>query len=378
MTASKQQWLRDNALTILDSVVDAIVTIDEHGIIQSVNAATRRIFGYSDAELLGQPLEMLMPEPFRSQHRGYVSGYLKTGAAKIIGIGRELQAANKQGEIFPIYLAVNEISTDQGTYFAGIIRDLTAQKRDQQILLEQRERLARVGRLSTMGEMTASIAHEINQPLTAIAAYAQACINLLDKSAVDDANVVRARAGLVKLSAQTLRAGDIIERIQRFVRHEGSDKKLVDINDLMRDLVHLAAADARSHSVELKFELHESLPAVYCDPVQIQQVALNLVRNAIDAMTDIGCRYGRSIFLRTKRNFHKIEVAVEDLGTGVSDEQAALIFSPFHTTKAQGMGMGLSICKSIMQEHDGNLEFSNNPGEGCTFYFTLPIGGEDG
>lgn len=378
MTASKQQWLRDNALTILDSVVDAIVTIDDHGIIQSVNAATRRIFGYSDEELLGQPLEILMPEPFRSQHRGYVAGYLKTGAAKIIGIGRELQAANKQGEIFPIYLAVNEINTDQGTYFAGIIRDLTAQKRDQQILLEQRERLARVGRLSTMGEMTASIAHEINQPLTAIAAYAQACINLLDKGTVDDVNVARARAGLVKLSAQTLRAGDIIERIQRFVRHEGSDKKLVDINDLMRDLVHLAAADARSHSVELKFELHESLPAVYCDPVQIQQVALNLVRNAIDAMTDIDCRHGRSIVLRTKRNFHKIEVAVEDLGTGVSDEQAALIFSPFHTTKAQGMGMGLSICKSIMQEHDGNLEFFNNSGEGCTFYFTLPIGGEDG
>lgn len=378
MTISKQQWLHDNAFKILDAVVDAIVTIDDRGIIQSVNAATARMFGYSDDEMLGQPLEMLMPEPYRTHHQRYVSRFLQSGVGNIIGIGRELQAVNKQGDTFPIYLAVSEICSEQGTYFAGIIRDLTAQKSDQQALIEQRERLARVGRLSTMGEMTASIAHEINQPLTAIAAYAQACTNLLDVPNLDERKLARIREAMHKLNTQSLRAGDIIERIQRFVRHEGSEKKLVDVNDLIRDLNHLASADAHSHSVELIFELQENLPAVYCDPVQIQQVALNLIRNAIDAMIEIECCHGRRIVLRTVRNHHRIEVSVEDLGTGVSEEQTALIFSPFHTTKTEGMGMGLSICKSIMQEHGGSLEFYNNPDKGCTFYFTLPIGDELG
>ena len=379
MADATQQWLADNALNVLDSVVDAIVTIDSAGVIQSLNKATVEMFGYQVDELVGQSLSVLMPEPYRSAHQQYVEQYLATGNAAIIGIGRELVAITKQGREFPIYLAVSEIKTADTSYFAGIIRDLSETKSNQEALLEQRERLARVGRLSTMGEMTASIAHEINQPLTAIAAYAQACAKLLER---DEPDLQRVRDGLRKLNEQSLRAGAVIERIQRFVRHEGSEKTLVDINELVRDLVHLAAADARLHSVNLSFELSDDLPQVFCDAVQIQQVALNLIRNAIDAMIEIGCTNGHDIILRTRSLETGIEVAVIDQGPGVPEDQEPLIFSPFHTTKEEGMGMGLSICRSIIREHGGELKFENNaknhPGEsGCTFHFVIPTGEED-
>ncbi|XOV83293.1 MAG: sensor histidine kinase [bacterium] len=375
VTVDNQQWLRDNALNVLDSVVDAIITINADGIIQSVNASTVTLFGYDSAALVGQPVTILMPDPHKDKHQTYIERFLDTRKAQIIGIGRELTAVTRDGRIFPIYLAVNEIKTDQGSYFAGIIRDLTEPKANQQALLEQRERLARVGRLSTMGEMTASIAHEINQPLTAIAAYAQACMKLLEK---EEPDLARVADGLQKLNTQSLRAGAVIERIQRFVRHEGSQKELVDLNALMRDLLHLAAADARLHSVELIFELQPDLPALYCDPVQIQQVALNLIRNAIDAMLEIDCCYGRDVVVSTGMVGSQAQVAVKDLGTGVNEENQPMLFSPFHTTKAEGMGMGLSICRSIMLEHGGDLSFVNNEeGHGATFYFRLPAGEEN-
>jgi len=372
---SNQDWLRNNALNILDAVVDAILTIDDQGIIQFVNSATLTLFHYREDELLGKPVSLLMPEPYKSQHQQFVDNFLTSGEAKIIGIGRELTAVTREGDVFPIYLAVSEIKTGARSYFAGIVRDLTDQKENQAALLEQRERLARVGRLSTMGEMTASIAHEINQPLTAIAAYSQACMKLLEK---DDFDISRVMDGLRKLNEQSLRAGAVIERIQRFVRQEGSEKKLIDINELVRDLVHLAAADARLHSVDLHFELQEELPVIYCDPVQIQQVALNLIRNAIDAMLEVNCAYGAEVVVRTQLCADGVEVAVTDLGTGVTEENEPLVFSPFHTTKAEGMGMGLSICRSIVRQHGGELRFVNNADQGdvahgCTFYFRLPV-----
>jgi two-component system sensor kinase FixL len=383
----EQDWLHDNALNILDSVVDAILTIDEEGMIGFVNQATEDMFHYSAEELIGQPVTMLMPEPYKSQHQQFLRNFLDGRDAKIIGIGRELSAVTREGDVFPVYLAVNEIKTGERSYFAGIVRDLSEQKEAQEALLEQRERLARVGRLSTMGEMTASIAHEINQPLTAISAYSQACMKLLEK---DDYDVTRVLDGLRKLNEQSLRAGAVIERIQRFVRHEGSEKKLVDINALIRDLLHLAEADARLHSIDLHFELENGLPEAYCDPVQIQQVALNLIRNAIDAMLEVNCAHGADVIVSTRRCDEGIEVAVIDLGTGVTEENEPLVFSPFHTTKAEGMGMGLSICRSIVRHHGGDLNFVNNAARvdagiagagnaslqhGCTFYFRLPIEG---
>ncbi len=370
---SKDSWLRDNALDVMNAVVDAIVAMDAEGTIAYANAATYRLFGYPPGALVGQPVTVLMPEPHRTLHQQYVNRFLSTGTAQIIGIGRELTAVTKDGKLFPIYLAISEISTPIGTFFAGILRDLTAQKIAQEALLEQQERLARVGRLSTMGEMTASIAHEINQPLTAISMYAQACNKLLQSPSIDRDKLMTA---LEKLTKQTLRAGAIIERIQRFVRNESGQRELVNLNLLVRDLAHFVAADARLNDIELVYELPSTVPSVFCDPIQIQQVALNLMRNAIDAMQQIERRYGNTLVVRTSHVDDWVEFAVVDCGTGVSLDDEPLVFSAFHTTKKDGMGMGLSICRSIINQHGGQLSFVNNPTHGATFYFRLPTGGE--
>ena len=375
MKETDQQWLRDNALTVLDSAVDAIITIDARGIIQSVNRATLAMFGFAKQELVGEPLSMLMPEPYRSQHDGFVERYLETGKAGIIGIGRELIAQAKDGRVFPIYLAISDIAEDGQRHFAGIVRDISDQKAAQAALLEQQERLAHVGRLSTMGEMTASIAHEINQPLTAIAMYAQASLKLLERDDFDKEKLITA---IDKLNEQSLRAGAVIERIQRFVRNESGQKELANLNTLIRDVEHLAAADARLHGIDLEFDLDPDLPDVFCDPIQIQQVALNLLRNAVDAMDEVGCQHGNTVKVGSGSISNDlVEVTVMDAGTGVAKDQESLVFSAFHTTKASGMGMGLSICRSIIEEHGGKLDFENNDTHGCTFYFQLPIGSSD-
>jgi len=374
---SGENWLQDNAPNILNSVVDAILTINDQGEIQFVNEATERLFEYSADELIGQPVSLLMPEPYKSQHQRFVDNFLNTGAAQIIGIGRELTGMTRSGKYIPIYLAVNELKSSNGSYFAGIVRDLTQQKEEQEAILEQRERLAQVGRLSTMGEMTASIAHEINQPLTAIAAYSQACLGLLEKDSFDLSVVVE---GLRKLNEQSLRAGAVIEHIQRFVRQESSQKTSVDLHESMIELVNFASPDARLRDVEIAIEAEAGLPLVYCDPVQIEQVVLNLIRNAVDAMWAANCAYGTVVYVRLAHCEDGVEVSVVDSGVGIADEQARLMFSPFYSTKDEGLGMGLSICQSIVRQHGSDLRYTNNTAadtaqHGCTFYFQLPSGG---
>ncbi len=358
-------------LAILETAEDAIIIMNGDGIMDTINEAATRLFGYTTSEMQGHPVTLLMPEPYRSQHQTYVQRYLATGEKRIIGVGRELEAVTKSGRRLPIYLSVSEINQQGRRRFTGIIHDLSEQRAAREALAEQREKLAHVGRLSTMGEMTASIAHEINQPLTAISMYAQSSIKLIDRG---DADLGKLRAALEKLNTQSLRAGAIIERIQRFARPQDSQREMIRLSSLLTDLLKLAESDARLHDMELTFELAEDLPAVLCDPIQIQQVALNLIRNAIDAMNEIRCANGRTIIIRTRTlDPQTAEVSVSDLGPGVAEDVRDLLFTPFHTTKKEGMGMGLSICRTIIAEHGGVLSFRNNPDTGATFFFTLPI-----
>lgn len=357
---------------ILATAVDAIIMIDDRGRIETFNQAATELFGYAPEEIIGQPVNRLMPEPHRTRHDDYMRRYMETGERRIIGIGRELEAEDRHGRRIPIYLAVSEILLEGQRRFTGIIRDISEQHATREALAEQRERLAHVGRLSTMGEMTASIAHEINQPLTAIAMYAQSSLKLLARGNTDQDKLA---AALEKLNTQSLRAGAIIERIQRFARAQESQREQLALNHLLRELVKLAEGDARIHDVMITFDLADDLPAVYCDPIQIQQVALNLIRNAIDAMKEIDCRNGNALVITSRRRGdHAIEVTVSDQGRGVAEEQQKLLFKPFHTTKKDGMGMGLSICRTIIVEHGGELGYRNNPGVGATFFFTLPVG----
>ena len=355
---------------ILETAVDAIIMIDDAGIIETFNPAAAALFGYQQEEVVGHPVTVLMPQPHRERHDGYIRSYLETGQRQIIGIGRELAALTKSGKRVPIYLAVSEILLQGRRRFTGIIRDLSEQYQTREALAEQREKLAHVGRLSTMGEMTASIAHEINQPLTAISMYAQSSLKLIQRG---DPDLDKLALALDKLNTQSLRAGAIIERIQRFARAQESPREWLPINELLKDLVKLAEGDARLHDVTITFDLEDGLPPVRCDAIQIQQVALNLIRNAIDAMKGIDCHHGNALAI-TSRSLSdgRVEVAVSDQGPGVAADQSQLLFKAFHTTKKEGMGMGLSICRTIIGEHGGELAFRDNAGPGATFYFTLP------
>jgi two-component system sensor kinase FixL len=354
---------------ILDTAVDGIIIIDESGLIQTFNQAASELFGYGRDEVIGRSINLLMPPADAERHDGYLKQYIATGKASIIGVGRELVGVTSAGERVPIYLAISDIELRGQRRFAGIIRNLTEQYAAREALASQREKLAHVGRLSTMGEMTASIAHEINQPLTAISMYAQASLKLIERGG----SLEKVAEALEKLNTQSLRAGAVIERIQRFARAQESSKELVGLNDLVTDLLKLADSDARMHNIEIQLDLAPEVPVIFADPVQIQQVILNLIRNGIDAMNEISCANGRCIRLETRVTGNAAELKVIDQGSGVAEDQSDLLFTPFHTTKKEGMGMGLSICRSIVSEHGGELRFRNNDDAGACFYFSLPI-----
>lgn len=360
---------------LLDAAVDAIVLIDEHGLIRGFNRSAEKLFGYSGAEVAGRNVRMLMPEPYREEHDDYIQRYLSTGEPRIIGIGREVTAQRKDGSCFPIDLSVGEIADSSGpARFVGILRDLTQRKAAEHEAVEQRERLAHLIRLGTIGEMTTAIAHEINQPLTAISTYAQACERLLRADNADTGEIVET---LAKIGGQARRAGEVIRHLRRLVRQRESETETTDMNRLIRDLMDLAGMDARTQGLIVRTELAEPLPRIEVDPIQIQQVVLNLVRNAVDAMSQ--SRTGDFIVIRSAIAAEdRIEVRVIDNGPGIAEHVMENLFEPFLTTKPDGLGVGISICRSIVRAHGGDLHFESNTPSGTVARFTLPAFPETG
>lgn len=354
---------------LLDAAVDAIIVIDHRGNIETFNAAAEVIFGFTAQEVTGKNISHLMPEPYQREHDGYIENYLRTGDATIIGIGREAQAKRKDGSVFPIDLSVGEISTDDQPKFVGIVRDLTERKQSEEEVYQTREKLAQFGRLSTLGEMAASLAHELNQPLTAIATYTQACQRLIESGKSDNAEIL---AVLKKCNAQAQRAGEVIRRLRQFVRKRELGRQEVSCGEIIHDIAALAEVDARNSSIPLTIDVAEGLPKISVDAVQIQQVILNLIRNGIDAMMNMD-QYGKGISVAvSKFEGNQVRIEVTDHGSGITKEAEEHIFQPFFTTKSSGMGLGLAICRSIIESHGGVLGFRRNPSGGTTFYFTLP------
>lgn len=365
------------AEAVLSAAVDSVIVIDEHGVIETCNAATERTFGWKREEVIGRNVSMLMPEPYKRSHDQYVRNYVETGQAKIIGIGREVQAVHRDGTVFPIDLSVGEIVTIRGRRrFLGLVRDISVRKQTEHQLQEARERLAHVARISTMGEMASGIAHEVNQPLTAISTYANACRRLVLDGHFDDPDLVE---GLSQISEEAQRAGQIIHRLRSLVRRGQSERRPCDINALVRDVIRLAEVDTRQHDVVLDVSFGEGLPLVQADAVQVQQVVLNLIRNGTDAMDQIA-KEERVVRLETKkRRENEIELTVSDRGSGLPEGiREEDLFAPFFTTKSAGMGLGLSISRSIVQSHGGRLWYSREPGGGTKFHFTLPASVGDG
>jgi two-component system sensor kinase FixL len=254
--------------------------------------------------------------------------------------------------------------------YVGTIHDITDRRRAEDEARVLQERLTHFSRLSTMGEMAAGLAHEINQPLSAIATYARACQRLITQPEPDYADVV---AALEQINAQALRAGEVIRRLRNFVKNREVKREPVDCTRLLEDLRTLAETDARLHNIRLRLDCEEPLPMVYADPIQLQQVVLNLVRNAIDAMSEAP-EDRREVVLTTRRaSDGEVEVSVTDHGTGLAPEATEHLFNPFFTTKASGTGLGLAISRSIVRAHGGRLWHTPNDGCGVRFHFTLPV-----
>lgn len=354
---------------VVDTAAEAIITIDVNGAIETFNRAAQHMFDYTLEEVQGQNVRMLMPKPYSVEHDGYIARYLRTDEARIIGTGREVRAQRKDRSVFPIHLSVSEVKSNVGRKFVGLIRDISKQRAAEMAARQHIEQLAHADRLNMLGEMATGIAHEINQPLTAISLFSQGGKRLLDTGKID-----RLPDIFDKLSQHALRAGAIIERMQSMARESESVRKLADLNVLIEEVVKLAEADARMRDIEIEFVPSAVLPTVLVDEVQIQQVALNLLRNGMEAMRSTGCRDGNVITMQTMlRGDGDVEVTVVDSGSGVDNEIADKIFTPFSTTKDSGMGMGLSLSRTIIIAHGGELAFFNNESGGATFYFTLPV-----
>jgi PAS domain S-box-containing protein len=353
---------------IFNASIEGIITVNASGIIQSTNAAVVTIFGYSDGELPGCSINKLMS----TAHKHDLNGYLQTKVSGVIGQIREVEGLRKDGSLVPLDISLVEFSIDGADYFTGIVRDVSLRKQQEQQEKEHLNELAHVSRLCLIGEMGSGIAHEVNQPLTAIANYTQACLRFID---VEKPDLDKLSNILFKTHQQALKAGQIIHRMKDFASHRRLHRSDTDINALIRDAASLCARDLKKNNIKLKLELAKDLPEVAIDDVQIEQVLLNMIRNSLDALKARSPEIARQLSIQTRLN-HGIEVRVKDNGLGIAEAQKEKILMPFFTTKSSGMGMGLSISRSIIDAHDGDLSFNSKLGAGTTFYFTLPINGD--
>lgn len=354
--------------SILDTAPDAVITIDEMGIIESFNSAAARLFGYSEEEVVGKNIKFLMPSPYREEHDGYLARYRKTGEKRIIGIGRIVVGERRDGTTFPLELAVGEVWIGKRRLFTGFIRDITERQGTEQRLHDLQGELLHVSRLSAMGQMSSALAHELNQPLTAIMNYIKAATRTM--SAIEGPLAEKCREWMDKATAQTARAGEIIRRLRTFIEKRESSRSSENVNKVVEEAIALGLVGSADANVRIHLELDPAIPPILIDKIQIQQVLINLIRNGIEAMQTVT---RRELTVQTSADSDgAVEVAVTDTGPGLSEDVAARLFQPFVTTKEKGMGIGLTICQSIIEAHGGRIWTTPNEGGGVEFRFRLP------
>jgi two-component system, LuxR family, sensor kinase FixL len=357
--------------SILATVPDAMVVIDEQGIILSFSAAAEKMFDYQETEVVGRNIKMLMPSPDRERHDQYLTNYLTTGKRKIIGIGRVTTGLRRDGSTFPMELSVGEAWLGERRIFTGFVRDLTERQETLLRLQDLQSELAHVGRVSEMGTLASSLAHELNQPLTAVATYCESARDLLD-SEPDAEALAMVREALDEAAEQAVRAGQIVRRLRDFMSNGEMERRIESLQRLINEANALALVGSREHGIEVQLFLDPGADLVFVDRIQVQQVIVNLIRNAIDAMmaSELRClslttaRYGDGL----------VEVTIADTGSGISETVAPQLFQPFVTSKQNGMGIGLSICRTIVEAHGGRIWFEPGQNGGTAFHFTLPSG----
>jgi two-component system sensor kinase FixL len=358
--------------SILDTVPDAMIVIDEAGAIQSFSLAAERQFGWTAAEAVGHNVSMLMPQPYRREHDGYLSRYRQTGERRIIGKGRVVVGQRKDGSTFPLELSVGETDTG-GRYFTGFVRDLTERQNTERRMQDLQSELVHMSRLTALGEMASALAHELNQPLSAIVNFTTGGSRFLSSEVIDRDRVEEALRGA---RDEALRAGQIIRRLREFVAKGEVERRFEDLPKLLEEASALAMIGAKDSGVHLRFDIAGDVRTVLADKVQVQQVVLNLMRNAIDAM-DATPRRDLVVAAHLQAG-DLVQVSVSDTGQGISEEMKGQLFQPFVTTKPDGLGVGLSICRTIVEAHSGRIWAEPNPGGGTIFNFTLrSVSGEE-
>jgi two-component system sensor kinase FixL len=354
--------------SILETVPDAMIVIDERGTILSFSKAAEVMFGYSEEEVLGENVSILMPSPDRERHDSYLERYLRTGERRIIGVGRVLTARQRDGVTFPIELSVGEARIGDDRVFTGFIRDLTERQEAELRVHDLQSVLAHVQRVSEMGTLATSLAHELNQPLTAIANYVEAARDMLE-TPPDEEVIAVIREALNECAAQSVRAGQIVRRLRDFISRGETEQRVESLQRLVTEASALALVGAGGPDLEVEVKLDPATDRVLVDRIQIQQVLLNLMRNAIEAMEDSPVR--RLLIFSERKPGGFVQVTVADSGPGLSDEMAERLFEPFRSTKASGMGLGLSISATIVGAHGGRIWAEKSKLGGTAFCFTI-------
>lgn len=363
---------------VAESSLTAIVAVDARGQITTVNRQMEKLFGYDREQLVGQSIERIVPERYRGGHGRSVAGFFANPETRPMGMGRDLFGLRSDGVEFPIEIGLRPIDDGLQTLVVASIVDITARKEAERQARQHLNDLAHVARLSSIGQMFSELAHEINQPLAAAANYARACVAFAKTEG--GASREQINDWMTKTAEQTARAIEIVKRLGRFVKKDGGARTVLDLNPVVEQVTTVslstlrsAFSDGRTMDVELK--LDPNLPPIEADRVQIEQVLLNLIRNAAEAMQE-GETPEPKVTLSTTHDDHWVCVSVTDNGPGIQPAEQGRLFEPYFSTKPSGMGLGLSISRSIVEDHRGKLEVESSPA-GTTFRFRLPTTGRN-
>jgi two-component system sensor kinase FixL len=348
---------------IIDIAPDALVVIDDRGLIHSFSTAAERLFGFGAAEVTGKNIKVLMPSPYRDEHDGYLARYNATGERHIIGVGRVITGQRKDGSNFPMALTVGEVNLPGTHLFAGFVRDLTERNKSERQINELQAELVHVARVADLSQIVTSLAHEVNQPLTAMSAYLSGLRRL-----VSAGNLQAVPHTIQRIAEQAERAQQIIRRIRDQVSKREPERRVESLLQTIEEALGLALIGI-DVNLTLEIKVHENASEAVIDKVQIQQVLVNLVRNAAEAMTGAP---RRELTITTTPAGDMVEIRVADTGPGLTEAVRAKLFEPFVTTKATGMGIGLSVCRTIVEAHGGELRAEQPSGGGTVFSITLP------
>lgn len=352
---------------LLSMSPDMIVTIDRRGIIQAIGSAATKMFGYANSELVGQNVNVMMPSPHSAKHDSYIARYVETHEAHIIGVGRKLEARRKDGSLFPVFLRVAEVWDGGEPLFVGLLHDLTDEEQAKAREEEMRTAMQHMARVASMGELATGLAHEINQPLAAINQYLSAAAHQLSE---DDPDIQSAQEFIEKANRQTERTGDIIRSLRRFVRFTGGEKSSCALEPLIREAIDLSLLESEKQRIAVELDIPDALPDVRVEPVQIQQVLHNLLRNSVEAVSDTERPHIR-IFAKPHRDTH-VQICVEDNGAGIDPKLRESLFDRFVSGNSNGLGIGLAICRSVVTAHGGTIWAEDGQAGGARLCFAIP------